>query len=62
MLMGCTSDAGKSFLAAGTWACLLPAEQARLRGFVLNKFRGDPALLGDARDELRATVYVARRR
>ena len=29
----------------GTWALLPPEEQALIRGFVLNKFRGDPALL-----------------
>ena len=29
----------------GTWALLAEAERRRIRGFVLNKFRGDPALL-----------------
>ena len=29
----------------GTWALLPEADRARIRGFVLNKFRGDPALL-----------------
>src|SRR5205085_8164219 len=29
----------------GTWALLDEEERARIRGFVLNKFRGDPALL-----------------
>ncbi len=29
----------------GTWALLPPVERAAIRGFVLNKFRGDPALL-----------------
>ena len=29
----------------GTWALLPPEEQALIRGFVLNKFRGDAALL-----------------
>ena len=29
----------------GTWALLPEADRARIQGFVLNKFRGDPALL-----------------
>jgi adenosylcobyric acid synthase len=29
----------------GTWALLEPAERARIHGFVLNRFRGDAALL-----------------
>lgn len=32
----------------GTWECLTPEERRLVRGFVLNKFRGDPALLHDA--------------
>lgn len=41
-------DRGGSFAhLLGTWHCLAPEERALLRGFVLNRFRGDPALLGD---------------
>jgi adenosylcobyric acid synthase len=36
----------------GTWHCLEVEEQALVKGFILNKFRGDPALLGDAMDWL----------
>ena len=32
----------------GTWALLPPEDQARIHGFVLNKFRGDAALLAPA--------------
>jgi adenosylcobyric acid synthase len=32
----------------GTWALLEPAPRSRVGGFVLNRFRGDPELLGDA--------------
>jgi adenosylcobyric acid synthase len=36
----------------GTWEWLAPAERALIHGFVLNKFRGDPALLAPAPDML----------
>ncbi|UPW20641.1 cobyric acid synthase [Agarivorans sp. TSD2052] len=32
----------------GTWMCLSKQEQARVKGYVLNKFRGEQALLEDA--------------
>lgn len=42
-------DRGGSFAhLLGTWACLSSEEQKLIKGFVLNKFRGDPALLGNA--------------
>ena len=42
-------DRGGAFAhLLGTWQFLEPAERALIRGFVLNKFRGDPALLGNA--------------
>jgi adenosylcobyric acid synthase len=42
-------DKGGSFAhLLGTWHCLEPDEQQLLKGFVLNKFRGDAALLGNA--------------
>ena len=41
-------DRGGSFAhLLGTWMCLDPDDRARLAGFVLNRFRGDAALLGD---------------
>lgn len=52
-------DRGGSFAhLLGTWMCLAPEEQALVKGFVLNKFRGDPALLGNATDWLQARTGV----
>jgi adenosylcobyric acid synthase len=36
----------------GTLAVLAPADQALIAGFIVNKFRGDPALLGPGLDQL----------
>lgn len=42
-------DRGGAFAhLLGTWTCLEPDERALIKGFVLNKFRGDQALLGNA--------------
>jgi adenosylcobyric acid synthase len=52
-------DRGGAFAhLLGTWLCLAPDEQALVRGFVLNKFRGDPALLGNAMDWLEQRTGV----
>lgn len=52
-------DRGGAFAhLLGTWACLAPEEQALVKGFVLNKFRGDPALLGNAMDWLQERTKV----
>jgi adenosylcobyric acid synthase len=42
----------------GTWALLTPAERKRLAGFVLNKFRGDRALLDPGPAQLRELTGV----
>jgi adenosylcobyric acid synthase len=42
----------------GTWALMPEADRARLAGFVLNKFRGDAALLAPAPERLRALTGV----
>jgi adenosylcobyric acid synthase len=52
-------DRGGAFAhLLGTWMCLEPEERALLKGFVLNQFRGDPALLGDAREWLQARTGI----
>lgn len=46
-------DLGGVFASLAGTVALLPAAQRDLvQGFVINKFRGDPALLGDGLDEL----------
>lgn len=42
----------------GTWALLPEADRARIRGFVLNKFRGDADLLAPAPEQLQALTGV----
>ncbi len=52
-------DRGGSFAhLLGTWHCLEPDERELLKGFVLNRFRGDPTLLGDATGWLEAQTGV----
>lgn len=42
-------DRGGAFAhLLGTWQCLERDEQQLIKGFILNKFRGDPQLLGNA--------------
>ena len=42
----------------GTWALLPPEDQARISGFVLNKFRGDASLLAPAPEMLQDLTGV----
>jgi adenosylcobyric acid synthase len=42
----------------GTWALLPAADRARIRGFVLNKFRGDAALLAPGPQQLQQLTGV----
>ncbi|HEV7494672.1 cobyric acid synthase [Baekduia sp.] len=53
VLMVSDIDRGGAFAHLfGTWALMAPADRARVEGFVLNKFRGDPALLSPAPEML----------
>jgi adenosylcobyric acid synthase len=53
VLMVCDIDRGGAFAHLfGTWALMEPAQRERIGGFVLNKFRGDPALLPPAPERL----------
>jgi adenosylcobyric acid synthase len=52
-------DRGGAFAALlGTWQWLTPEERALVRGFVLNKFRGDPRLLAPAPALLEAKTGI----
>ncbi len=52
-------DRGGVFASlVGTMALLEGTEHARVRGFLINKFRGDPALLGDSADFIKAKTGV----
>jgi adenosylcobyric acid synthase len=42
----------------GTWELLGPEDRARVVGFLINKFRGDPGLLAPGLDALRARTGV----
>ncbi len=53
LLLVADIDRGGAFAHLyGTWAMLPPEDRARVRGFVLNKFRGDPALLHPAAQQI----------
>ncbi len=52
-------DRGGAFAhLLGTWECLEKNEKALIKGFILNKFRGDPTLLGNASQWLEAKTGV----
>ena len=51
-------DRGGVFAAlAGTMLLLEPEERRQVRGFLINKFRGDPALLGDGLEMLQERAF-----
>ena len=58
-LMICDIDRGGAFAHLyGTWALLEESDRALIRGFVLNKFRGDPLLLAPAPEQLRELTGI----
>lgn len=51
-------DRGGVFAAlAGTMLLLAPEERVQIKGFLINKFRGDPSLLGDGLRMLQEKAY-----
>ncbi|BDP40085.1 cobyric acid synthase [Deinococcus aetherius] len=59
VLLACDIDRGGAFAhLLGTWHCLTPEERALVRGFVLNRFRGNPRLLSPAPEWLEAQTGV----
>jgi adenosylcobyric acid synthase len=59
VLMVTDIDRGGAFAHLfGTWALMAPADRDRIAGFVLNKLRGDPALLAPAPEMLRERTGV----
>jgi adenosylcobyric acid synthase len=59
VLLAADIDRGGAFAhLLGTWHCLEPAERALLRGFVLNRFRGDARLLAPGPEWLHAQTGV----
>ncbi|WP_189088443.1 cobyric acid synthase [Deinococcus ruber] len=59
VLLACDIDRGGAFAhLLGTWHCLDAPERALLRGFLLNRFRGDARLLAPAPEWLEAQTGV----
>ena len=59
VLLASDIDRGGAFAhLLGTWHCLASNEQDSIAGFLLNKFRGDPTLLGNAMDWLASKTGI----
>jgi len=59
VLVGDIDRGGVIASIVGTWELLPPAERARLKGYVVNRFRGDPALFVPALDVIEARTGLA---
>jgi adenosylcobyric acid synthase len=59
LVVVCDIDRGGAFAHLyGTWALLPPEDRHRVRGFILNKFRGDASLLEPGPTQLEALTGV----
>ncbi|MDV6376514.1 cobyric acid synthase [Deinococcus arenicola] len=60
VLLAADIDRGGAFAhLLGTWHCLTPEERALMKGFILNRFRGDARLLSPAPEWLEEQTGVA---
>jgi adenosylcobyric acid synthase len=58
LLVGDIDRGGVFAHLTGTMELLAPADRARVAGFLINKFRGDPALLASGLEFLRARFHI----
>jgi adenosylcobyric acid synthase len=58
LLVGDIDRGGVFAHLTGTMELLKPADRARVAGFLINKFRGDPALLASGLEFLRARFHI----
>ena len=59
VLVGDVERGGVIAALVGTWVVLAAGERARLKGYIVNKFRGDPALFAGAREAIAAHTGLA---
>lgn len=59
LIIGDIDRGGVIASLVGTAAVLSEADRARIRGFLINKFRGDPSLFAPAMDEIAARTFWA---